>query len=203
MRCAYVLLVALGVLTASFAAQVKPVPSGPPAFVNREDRAAIAKRYYAAIERGDLERARVILERERFPIGDGSLQAAARLCYELRDYDQALIYLERFEASQVGKEIVPLGRAQNLTIAIMIRAGAAGRAPQWKQLHSLSPKIEVGERVLQAALSASAMGFMRSADFLLGELPKVGVSAERIQNVRRRILERKGKIAGNAKNSGG
>lgn len=137
------------------------------------------------------------------PLGDGSLQTAAQLCYELRDYDQALIYLERFEASQVGKDSQPLLQAYNMTIAIMIRAGATGRAPQWKQLRVLSRDIDVKEQVRVSAESASSMGFMRTADFLLGELPKVGASAETIQNVRSHILQRKMKIAGNAKNSGG
>lgn len=156
----------------------------------REQRAQISRKFSALVSKGDLLAARSFMEENKLVEQRiVSRSGAAMLYFELEEYSLAVEQVDLRIAEMKERNISPI--SQNvLNWKLMTQAAKNGVAPDWTTLPNESELKNPGYFVRNMAQTAVVEFHFRTAEFLMKELPKLGVDPERVKELNKLLNEK-------------
>ncbi len=186
-------LVGLGLLLAMTAVHAEAIqfPDRHDRNAARKERQAIWSVYNDFAKKGDLLAARRFMEENKLlekRIVD-SLEATM-LYFEIEEYTLAVEQIEFLIAERMerGPEYVSQGF---LNWRLLTRAAKNGVAPNWTSLPNESEQRNPAKFVSLMAYAAIGQHYFRTAEFLMKELPKLGIDLETMQRLTSRLADQR------------
>lgn len=157
----------------------------------REERAQISRKFSALVSKGDLLAARSFMEENKLVEQRiVSRSGAAMLYFELEEYSLALDQIDSDLMELKERNISPIPQ-RVLNWRLMTQAAKNGVAPDWTTLPNESELKNPANFVRSMALSAIVEFHFRTAEFLMKELPKLGVDPERVKELTKLLQEKR------------
>jgi hypothetical protein len=183
-------LVGLGLLLAMTAVQAEAIQTRDRISM-REQHAQISRKFDALVAKGDLIAARSFMEENKLiEKRIVSWIGAAMLYYEMEEYVLAVEQVDLRIAEMKERNISPI--SQNvLNWKLMTQAAKNGVAPDWTTLPNESELKNPGYFVRTMAQTAVVEFHFRTAEFLMKELPKLGVDPERVKELTKLLEEKR------------
>lgn len=157
----------------------------------REQHAQISRKFDALVAKGDLIGARSFMEENKLiEKRIVSWIRAAMLYYEMEEYVLAVEQVDLRIAEMKERDIISI--PQNvLNLKLMTQAAKNGVAPDWTTLPNESELKNPGYFVRTMAQTAVVEFHFRTAEFLMKELPKLGVDPERVKELTKLLNEKR------------
>jgi hypothetical protein len=157
----------------------------------REQRAQISRKFSAFVAKGDLIAARRFMEENKLiEKRIVSRSRAASLYYEMEEYTLALEQVNSDIAELKERNISPFPQSL-LSWKLMTESAKNGVAPDWTTLPNESELKNPGYFVRSMAHTAIVEFHFRTAEFLMKELPKLGVDPERVKELTKLLEEKR------------
>jgi len=143
---------------------------------------SVSSQFRMHMAHGELQEAKELLKKE-MAAGEEWRYAgrAAKVYYELGEYADAMKYFDIHFSTQPKHDRPSFGRAVLEAKALLYRSAAAGKAPDWTRLSDLDRTINPAHILLFLTKQSISSYCLRSARFLLKELPKLGVDHQTIK----------------------